>query len=138
MLFNSWQFAVFFPLVTLLYFVLPHAWRWGLLLVASCWFYACFVPAYLFILGGTILVDYAAGLLMEKYPRHKRPILWASILSNVGCLFFFKYFNFLNANVTWLAGALGGHNPVGALDILLPIGLSFHTFQAMSYTIEVY
>ena len=138
MLFNSWQFACFFPLVTLLYFASPHAWRWVLLLSASCWFYACFVPAYILILGATIVVDYFAGILIERYPCRKRPILWTSILSNVGFLFFFKYFNFVNANVTWVTGSLGLHNPVGTLDILLPIGLSFHTFQAMSYTIEVY
>ncbi len=138
MLFNSWQFAVFFPLVTLLYFAIPHAWRWRLLLAASCWFYACFVPMYLLILGVTIFVDYSAGILMERHPQHKQPILWVSIVSNVGFLAFFKYFNFVNANVTWLASSLGLHNPVGALDILLPMGLSFHTFQAMSYTIEVY
>jgi D-alanyl-lipoteichoic acid acyltransferase DltB (MBOAT superfamily) len=138
MLFNSWEFACFFPLVTLLYFALPHSWRWMLLVAASCWFYACFVPSYLLILGATIVVDYAAGIAMETHPRYKRPILWASILSNAGFLFFFKYFNFVNANVTWLTDLLGVHNPIRNLDILLPIGLSFHTFQAMSYTIEVY
>ncbi|HEV2972798.1 MAG TPA: MBOAT family O-acyltransferase [Pirellulales bacterium] len=138
MLFNSLEFACFFPLVTLAYFALPHSWRWALLVAASCWFYARFVPAYILILGATIVVDYSAGILMESYPRHKQSILWASILSNVGFLFFFKYFNFVNANVSWLTNSMGLHNPVGSLDILLPIGLSFHTFQAMSYTIEVY
>jgi len=138
MLFNSWQFAVFFPVVTLLYFVAPQAWRWGVLLAASCWFYAAFVPAYLLILGATIVVDYAAGIAMETWPRRKRTILWFSLISNVGFLFFFKYFNFFNANATALAEAFGFHNPIRSLDVLLPIGLSFHTFQAMSYTLEVY
>jgi len=138
MLFNSWEFAVFFPIVTALYFLVPHRTRWALLLAASCLFYAVFVPTYILILGVTIVVDYFAGLLLEAYPRHKRSILWVSIVSNAGFLFFFKYFNFCNANVTALADWLGWHNPVQNLDILLPIGLSFHTFQAMSYTIEVY
>ena len=140
MLFNSIDFLIFFPLVTLLYFVLPYSYRWLLLLVASCWFYMAFIPYYILILGFTIVVDYFAGIYIErtKDPRFKKSLLVASIIANIGTLVFFKYFNFLNENVSDLLSILNVQNPVSFLNIVLPIGLSFHTFQALSYTIEVY
>lgn len=139
MLFNSIAFVLFFPLVTAIYFLLPHRFRWIWLLAASCYFYMAFVPVYILILGFTIVVDYIAGIYIEKAEGKKRKRLLAiSIIANVGVLAFFKYYNFLNGNLTELLGVFGKHNPIPHLDILLPIGLSFHTFQAMSYTIEVY
>ena len=104
MLFNSLQFLLFFPLVTGLYFVLPHRFRWLLLLVASCAFYMAFVPIYILILACTILVDYAAGLLIARAEGPKRKwLLVASLLSNLGVLALFKYYNFLNDNLRALA-----------------------------------
>jgi D-alanyl-lipoteichoic acid acyltransferase DltB (MBOAT superfamily) len=97
-----------------------------------------FVPVYILILAFTIVVDYFAGILIENHQRHKKLLLAISVVVNVGFLAFFKYFNFLNENLSMLLGAIDIKNPVPALTILLPIGLSFHTFQAMSYTIEVY
>ena len=140
MLFNSFEFiCIFFPLVTGLYFVLPHRWRWLLLLVASCWFYMAFVPVYILILGFTIAVDYFAGLWIERSEGRKRKLLLtASIVANVGVLAFFKYFNFLNESIAGVVRGLGFHYGVPDLGIILPIGLSFHTFQSLSYTIEVY
>ncbi|MBK8614344.1 MAG: MBOAT family protein [Flavobacteriales bacterium] len=140
MLFNSFAFCcVFFPLVTALYFVLPHRWRWLLLLLASCWFYMAFVPVYILILAFTILVDYAAGLLIERSQGPQRKAwLIASIVANLGVLSVFKYWNFLNQNIGELFRAAGIGYGVPDLGILLPIGLSFHTFQSLSYTIEVY
>ena len=139
MLFNSWQFFIFFPVVTTLYFIIPHKYRRFLLLTASCVFYAAFVPAYLLILGATIIVDYVAGIFIEKNNGKRRLFyLVISIAANVGVLAFFKYFNFFNDSVVSLAHFIGWNYPIGSLKILLPIGLSFHTFQAMSYTIEVY
>lgn len=140
MLFNSFAFCcVFFPLVTALYFVLPHRWRWLLLLLASCWFYMAFVPVYILILAFTILVDYAAGLLIERSQGPQRKAwLIASIVANLGVLSVFKYWNFLNQNIGELFRAAGLGYGVPDLGILLPIGLSFHTFQSLSYTIEVY
>src|SRR5215510_9772082 len=139
MTFNSLAFLVFFPLVTILFFVLPHKYRWSLLLAASCFFYMFFIPVYVLILVVTILVDYCAGLMIENARNPLRRIyLIASIVANVGALAFFKYFNFVAANLNALAQTvhLGPLLPI--LGIVLPIGLSFHTFQAMSYTIEVY
>lgn len=140
MLFNSFEFiCIFFPLVTGLYFVLPHRWRWLLLLVASCWFYMTFVPVYILILAFTILVDYFAGLWIERSEgRRRKLLLTASIVANVGVLAFFKYFNFLNESIAALVRGLGFNYGVPDLGILLPIGLSFHTFQSLSYTMEVY
>lgn len=139
MLFNSAEFLIFFPTVTIAYFLLPHRFRWMLLLAASCGFYMAFIPQYILILGITITVDYFAGRGLEKFEgRKKRWVLMASILANVGMLAFFKYFNFANENLTLLANFIGWNYPISNLAIILPIGLSFHTFQSLSYTIEVY
>ena len=139
MLFNSLQFAVFFVVVTTVYFLLADKHRWKLLLISSCYFYMSFVPAYILILGFTIVIDYFAGILIEQSSGNKRNFyLILSIAANVGVLAIFKYYNFLNDNLTAILGDFGYQNKIPYLSILLPIGLSFHTFQAMSYTIEVY
>jgi alginate O-acetyltransferase complex protein AlgI len=109
------------------------------LLISSCYFYMSFVPIYILILGFTIVVDYFAGILIEKNTGRKRKLfLTASLIANIGVLAVFKYYNFLNENLTILLKGFNVVNHVPYLAILLPIGLSFHTFQAMSYTIEVY
>ncbi|WCT13526.1 MBOAT family O-acyltransferase [Mucilaginibacter jinjuensis] len=139
MLFNSIEFLLFFLVVTTLYYLLPYKYRWVLLLLASCYFYMAFVPVYILILGFTIIVDYFAGLYIEKNTGRKRKLLLiVSLVANIGVLCVFKYYNFLNANLSFLLAAGGHKDPFPFLSILLPIGLSFHTFQAMSYTIEVY
>jgi D-alanyl-lipoteichoic acid acyltransferase DltB (MBOAT superfamily) len=139
MLFNSLHFAIFFPLVTLIYFLVPFRYRWAWMLAASCYFYMAFVPIYIVILGVTILVDYAAGLQIEKSQGAKRRHwLWASIVVTCAVLFIFKYYGFYVSNVNALAEFLGWNYSIKALEILLPIGLSFHTFQSLSYVIEVY
>ncbi|HZQ55402.1 MAG TPA: MBOAT family O-acyltransferase [Bryobacteraceae bacterium] len=139
MLFNSAQFLIFFPLVTAAYFLLPHRYRAWWLLAASCYFYMCFKAIYIFILAFTIAVDYSAGILIENATGTRRRLyLLMSICANAGVLAGFKYFNFLNDNFRSLSAVLGFHYPIPDLGILLPIGLSFHTFQSLSYTIEVY
>ncbi len=170
MLFNSLQFILFFIVVTLLYFSLSLGWRWRLLLAASCYFYMVFQPAYILILFGTIVIDYVAGIWIERTGepgtgnKARKWLLIISLISNVGILAFFKYLGFFAENVagafdlfgfSQLAGqvtALTNRIFVGVLHLfgesgissfkdnmsILPIGLSFHTFQAMSYTIEVY
>jgi D-alanyl-lipoteichoic acid acyltransferase DltB (MBOAT superfamily) len=98
-----------------------------------------FVPIYILILAFTILVDYFAGMIIEKAEGRRRKLfLIFSLVANIGVLAVFKYFNFLNENFSFLLHGFGWKNPIPYLSILLPIGLSFHTFQAMSYTIEVY
>lgn len=139
MLFNSINFILFFTVVTTLYFILPHRTRWILLLCASCYFYMVFIPVYILILGFTIVVDYFAGIWLEKTEgKRKKYFLIASLIANIGVLAVFKYYNFLNGNLSSILNSFGYENSIPNLSILLPIGLSFHTFQAMSYTIEVY
>ncbi len=132
MLFNSFEFLIFFPVATVLFYLLPHNARWVMLLAAGCLFYCWFVPAYLLILFAIIIVDYISALLIEKSDQKKKWLI-CSLVANLGLLAFFKYYNFFagNINKTDLAS-------LPLFDIILPIGLSFHTFQAMSYTIEVY
>lgn len=140
MLFNSFAFLLFFPIVTVMYFLLPHRLRWMWLLAASCFFYMFFKPVYIFILFFTIIIDYFAGILLENEKDVKRKKWWLimSLIANIGVLAVFKYYNFLNGNISGLCSLFGFTNHIPYLNILLPIGLSFHTFQAMSYTIEVY
>ena len=139
MLFNSFAFLIFFPVVTALYFLLPQRWRWLLLLTASCLFYMYLIPKYILILIFTIVVDYVAGLLIEPAQGARRKLfLVCSLIANIGALALFKYCDFLSENLAALARALGWNYSLQSLKLILPVGLSFHTFQAMSYTIEVY
>jgi alginate O-acetyltransferase complex protein AlgI len=166
MLFNSLQFLLFFVVVTGLYFSLGLNGRWRLLLMASCYFYMVYKPAYILILALTIVIDYIAGLWIERTtdPQARRWLLILSLVTNLGILAFFKYLTFFTENISFLFSSL--HLPAVAHTLesgfnrlfvkvltlfgesgiqssraganILPIGLSFHTFQAMSYTIEVY
>lgn len=141
MLFNSFAFLVFFPIVTILFYLLPHRFRWIMLLGASCLFYTWFIPKYIFILLLTIAIDYCAGIFIERWidrPSRKRTCLVISIVSTCLVLFVFKYLNFCSANLVALAQHFGWQHPNKVLSIILPIGLSFHTFQSLSYVIEVY
>jgi alginate O-acetyltransferase complex protein AlgI len=140
MLFNSLSFLIFFLIVSSLYFALPHRFRWILLLAASCFFYICFIPIYILILAATIGVDYVAGILIERTPdaARKKAYLVMSIVSVCAILFVFKYFNFFNNNLAALARVLHWNYPIKTLRLILPIGLSFHTFQSLSYVFEVY
>ncbi|MET3129423.1 D-alanyl-lipoteichoic acid acyltransferase DltB (MBOAT superfamily) [Arcicella rosea] len=139
MLFNSIHFLIFFIIVTLGYWSLGWNGRWRLLLFASCYFYMVFMPIYILILFFTIVIDYFAGIYIEQSKGSNRKLLLiVSLISNIGILAIFKYYNFFNTNISHLLHLIEVRNPAPYLKILLPIGLSFHTFQAMSYTIEVY
>jgi D-alanyl-lipoteichoic acid acyltransferase DltB (MBOAT superfamily) len=139
MLFNSLEFAIFFPIVVAVFFCLRQRSRVSFLLAASCVFYMAFIPAYILVLFVTILIDYCAGIYIEKVEEPKKTaLLWMSILSTCIVLFVFKYFYFFTGNFIGLAGLFGWHIPRPAVNIILPIGLSFHTFQSLSYVVEVY
>jgi D-alanyl-lipoteichoic acid acyltransferase DltB (MBOAT superfamily) len=140
MLFNSIQFGIFFLAVTVFFFLIPHRFRWIHLLLSSCIFYCAFIPIYLLILIFTIVIDYTAGIFIEEAQGPKRKLfLIVSLVSNLGVLAFFKYYNFFIDNVNNLLHTLDiSTQPLPYVNILLPIGLSFHTFQAMSYVIEVF
>jgi D-alanyl-lipoteichoic acid acyltransferase DltB (MBOAT superfamily) len=139
MIFNSLTFLLFFPIVTIAYYALPQHFRWLWLLSTSCFFYISFIPIYFLILLTTIVVDYYAAIYIENHSgTARRHALILSIVITCLILFIFKYFNFFNINFEHLAHLLNWHYPIQSLQLLLPIGLSFHTFQSLSYVIEVY
>jgi alginate O-acetyltransferase complex protein AlgI len=140
MLFNSLQFLVFFPVVVGLYFWLPQRYRWMLLLAASWYFYACWKATYLSLLILTTAVDYTAALVIEAAvtSRRRRILMATSLTMNLGLLFLFKYFNFVNDSLSagFAQFNIFYHSP--AFQLLLPVGISFYTFQSLSYVIDVY
>jgi len=120
MLFNSIDFLIFFPLVTGLYFALPHRVRWILLLAASCVFYMFFIPIYILILFVTITIDYFAAIYIEQSDGFTRNIfLYLSIASLCIFLCAFKYFNFFSLNLRAIAQVLHLHYPIATLKIIL-------------------
>lgn len=123
-----------------MYFLLPHSYRWVWLLGASVYFYSYFIPYYLFILVLAIIIDYSAGILIENSTnkKHKKYYLVASILSTILLLFIFKYYNFAVSNINHLTVYINSDWGISLLSFALPVGLSFHTFQSLSYVIEVY
>ena len=140
MVFNSIEFLIFLPVVVALFYLLPQKARWLMLLAASCVFYMWFVPKYILILLVTIVIDYSAGILMERYadqPKKKKAFMVISIVSTLTVLVIFKYLGFITENLDRLCASLGMETHL-VTHIILPIGLSFHTFQSMSYVIEVY
>lgn len=141
MLFNSFEFLLFFPIVCLIYFLLPHKYRWMWLLGASYYFYMNWNPKYAVLIFGSMVITYLSGLLIEKfrYSRlKKRVILWSCLLTNLGVLFLFKYFNFFNESVFATLEYFGVRWNVPEFTYLLPVGISFYTFQAIGYSIDVY
>jgi len=140
MLFNSRAFLVFFPIVAVLYFGLPQRHRGTLLLIASYYFYMCWKPAYIVLIAVSTVVDYVFALKMGATAdkRLRKAYLVASLVANLGLLFVFKYLNFFG----WTVKTLLGFSEVAAarpvLDVLLPVGISFYTFQKLSYTVDVY
>lgn len=140
MLFNSLHFLLFFPLVAVLHFLLPHRYRWFLLLIASYYFYMSWQPGFVFLIIVSTTVAYFTGLRMGKIAekRRRRKYLLLSIAVNLGVLFFFKYFNFFNDTLGGLARLWSLPGPTLHLQVLLPVGISFYTFQTLSYTIDVY
>ena len=135
MLFSSIDFLVFFSIVLPLFYFLPGEYRKILLFVASCVFYMWFIPYYILILFAAILIDYFAALQIEKHQtaRRKKTVLLAGIINTCLILFFFKYYNFFIDSFNFL-----GLTQLPNWHIILPIGLSFHVFQSLSYVIEVY
>lgn len=130
--FNSFQFLIFYPIVAVLNYVVPRKYRWIPLLIASYYFYLSWNAKLFFLILFTTAVSYASGLLIEKKPKQKMLWMIISIVSSLSVLFFFKYYNFV-------AGTIG--NFFGAdltLQLVLPVGISFYTFQTLSYSIDVY
>ncbi|MFH2035003.1 MAG: MBOAT family O-acyltransferase [Candidatus Zixiibacteriota bacterium] len=146
MLFNSFAFAIFFPLVFILYWLLPHRKQNILLLVSSYIFYGFWDYRFLSLIAVSTIVDYITGLRIESEnispgpdsDRKKKIWLILSICTNLGLLGFFKYFNFFIDSLAGLLTAMNLNADSFRLDIVLPVGISFYTFQTMSYTIDIY
>ena len=147
MLFNSYTFWVFFAVVACLYYALPHRWQNRQLLVASYVFYGWWDWRFLSLILVSTVVDYFAALGIEssggqgacpKRPLTKRLWMVLSIVVNLGLLGFFKYFGFFATELVELLRSLGVNGSLASLKIVLPVGISFYTFQTMSYTIDVY
>ena len=148
MLFNSIDFIIFFPIVLLIYFIIPDKIKYLWLLVSSYYFYMCWNAKYALLILASTVVTYLSGIMMEKVKgntsdEHKKEIQkkWivaGSFIINLGILFYFKYFNYsleMAGNIL----SLGGVNvQMPQFDIVLPVGISFYTFQALSYTMDVY
>ncbi len=144
MLFNSWQYAVFFPIVLTLYYLLPKGKKWIMLLAASYFFYMCWNPALILLMLLSTVVHYFAALKIEgwrmagvKRAAQKR-LLFISVGISLLILFLFKYFDFFSSSAQAVAGWLGIRYSPLLLSLTLPMGISFYTFQTLSYTIDVY
>jgi len=142
MLFNSLEFAIFLPIVFVLFWFAAKGntrLQNFILLVSSCIFYMFLIPEYILILFLAIVIDYFAGIWLERTVGKKRKwLLWLSIISTCLILFVFKYYNFFIDNTNALAQLIGWNYSIEVLQMALPIGLSFHTFQSLSYVIDVY
>ena len=140
MLFNSWQFAIFFPLVFGLYWGLPQRLRLPVLLAASYWFYMSWNVKYVALILFTTIISYVAALLIERYPslRARKLVLAVSLIACLGVLFVFKYFNFFAGAVSEFLALFSLHLHPATLKLLLPVGISFYTFQTLGYVIDVY
>lgn len=140
MLFNSLEYIIFLPAVVLLYFLIPHRFRWVFLLMASYYFYMCWKAEYIILIVASTLVDYFCGIQMSKLATKKarKKYLIISLISNLGILFFFKYFDFFNQSTTALLQQFNIFYNSPHFNVLLPVGISFYTFQTLSYSIEVY
>lgn len=137
--FNSLQYLAFLAVNVTLYYLLPQRYRNVQLLLASYFFYMCWNPAYALLMLFSTVVTYGCGLLVGQSVWGKRR-LWValSLVLNLGVLFFFKYYNFAADVLTRGMEFLGLRMDVPFLDVLLPVGISFYTFQALGYTIDVY
>ena len=140
MLFNSFHFIVFFIAVTFFYYLLPHRFRWILLLAASYIFYMAWRPELIILIIFSTFVNYTLSLKIYKSRNaaNRRRMLAASVVINFTLLFVFKYLVFFNDTFIALFAGFGGKWPIESFDVILPMGISFYTFQAAAYTIDVY
>lgn len=151
MLFNSYSFMIFFPIVVMIYFVIPKKKRYLWLLFSSYFFYMGWNPRYALLIALSTVITYVSGILLEDMEssqvvgllkgntiKAKKVVVACSFIANLGILFFFKYFNFMLENINSLLLRFGCSVVEKPFDIVLPVGISFYTFQALSYTMDVY
>ena len=140
MTFNSWQFLVFLPIVIILNYVLPHKFRWIILLIASYVFYCFWNPTLIFLIVATTLTSYLGALIIEKSEKEviKKSALIMCLVISFGFLIFFKYIIFLIHSVIDLLNLFSLELDQITLNVILPVGISFYTFQTASYVIDIY
>ncbi len=140
MLFNSLEFLIFFPIITLIYFVIPHKVRYLWLLIASYYFYMCWNPQYALLIMASTVFTWLGGYVISKTEnqKYRRLAVGLNFLINLLILFFFKYFAFTLENVNRLLSLINISPITNKFDVLLPVGISFYTFQALGYTVDVY
>lgn len=140
MLFNSIDFLIFLPIVFILYWAFPHKYRWALILISSYYFYMSWNAKYMILILFTTFMSYAAALLIEKFEDKtiRKLIITATLILCLGVLFFFKYFNFVSSSVTDFLNLFTLQLHPVTLNLILPVGISFYTFQTLSYVIDVY
>ncbi len=141
MLFNSLEFFIFLPFCLLAIFAAPGRYRWAVVLLASYWFYMSWKPVYGLLILASTTIDYWAGLQLDRpgaSQSRRRTILAVSVVANLAILFYFKYFNYGQQIIQSMVTAGGRNYVFQPIDLLLPIGISFYTFQSMSYTIDVF
>lgn len=145
MLFNSYSFLCFFPIITLIFFVIPKKARYIWLLAASYYFYMSVNAKYALLLAVSTLTTYFGALALDsavfahggKYARFRKPVFVLCIIVNLGILVFYKYFGFLLGNVNKLLSAVGVSAVGSGFSVVLPVGISFYTFQVLGYLIDV-
>lgn len=147
MLFNSFHFMVFLPVVALIYFMITPKFRWIWLLVTSYYFYMCWNPKYALLIATSTVITYLSGILISsadcitdeiKRKKVKKLYVFLSLFINLGILFIFKYYGFFSTTVIRVLSVFNISITLPTFDLLLPVGISFYTFQALSYTIDVY
>lgn len=144
MLFNSFDFMLFFPIAVSIYFIVPPRVRYIWLLITSYCFYMGWNPKYALLIAVSTVITFLSGLLIDYISVHRIPrvykkwVVAGSFIINIGILVFFKYFNFLFHNINALLTHIGLFPIHKSFDVILPVGISFYTFQALSYTVDVY
>ncbi|MBR2342692.1 MAG: MBOAT family protein [Clostridia bacterium] len=140
MTFNSFEFLIFYPVVALLYYILPRASKWVMLLIASYFFYMYTQPELVLLIFGTTLVSWLSAGVIERSrrPAVRKLFLALTLTVSLGVLFFYKYFDFLSESVFAALGLFGVSADPVSLNLILPVGISFYTFQTLSYVIDVY
>lgn len=136
--FNSVEFLIFLPVVLVFYWGIPHKFRWMVLLAASYYFYMCWNFRLAGLIFGTTAISYLAAILVEEKPKYKKLWLVLTLVVCLGVLAWFKYFTFFANSILSVVNRLAQKNYRLDMDILLPVGISFYTFQTLSYVIDVY
>ena len=142
MIFNSFEFLIFFPIVILIYMLIPRKMRYLWLLVASYYFYMCWNPKYALLIATSTVITWFSGIMLEwtkERPIYiKKCIVFVSFASNLAILIIFKYLDFIRDNLNRILAFCRIEVISNPWDLLLPVGISFYTFQALSYTMDVY